>query len=91
MNIVLEGAQLACRVEGFQELLFDILSNYPAVECLTVEPSCMDGLEAAALMAVMEQFCQVYPERCIRLEAKALSHIEKPCLICDLTELDWNA
>lgn len=48
-RIVLEGVPSACWVEGFQEFLFDLLANFPAVRWLAIEPACMDGAEAAAL------------------------------------------
>ena len=84
-RVVLSGAVDACEAGGFQEFLFDLLSNFPAVSRLSVEWACWEGTEADTLLTVLRQFSQVCPERMVYLEAPEVHAIPACCLVCDLT------
>lgn len=45
-RIVLVGMRDACWTDGYQELIFDMLTNFPLVRWMEIEPKCTESSEA---------------------------------------------
>lgn len=85
-RIIIIGTQHACWVDGFQEFLFDLLTNFSETDLLSVELSCLDGFEGDTLLTVLRQFSEVYPERKVCLDARDEQMIDPEYLICNFSE-----
>ena len=89
-HVILDGAMYACWVEGFQEFLFDLLTNLSFVERLSVEPACAESLELASMRIVLHQFWEAYPERRVFIDLLSADEADATHLLCDLSAMEWN-
>ena len=87
-RVIIISAQHACWVDGFQEFLFDLLTNFPEVDLLSIELSCLDGFEGDTLMGVLRQFCEVYPDREVCLDARDVQAVDPEYVICNFSAGD---
>lgn len=84
-RIIVIGARHACLVDGFQEFLFDLLTNFPGVDLLSVELSCLDDFEGDMLFGVLRQFSEAYPEREVLLDARDIQYVDPEYIICNFS------